>query len=352
MEKFVVLCSSSALPFFQSIPGYSGAIYYDKKTGEHNISFDDIPNEIRIVLVEDNNLLMKIILNHEVFLKKIVRVIILNGDEKSINLLAEFSVQHFETIQYYTNTWISQCDAISLADGILRSAIHKKGLPLRGMEIGSWLGCSSYVTANILRMISPNVILYCVDTWNHWSYCKFDPFPFSPVGVFDPFKMFLQNSIVFDFNSIIRPMKMLSDEAFSIIGMEHLDFVFIDGNHAYSHAYPDILNSVLRIRDGGILIGHDCEFYADEVDKDHMEKNLEKDFTFISPDQGCHYGVIKALGDIFDKQFIIYPGSSIWCKIIEKDDKIHAKSLLDDWNNGKNNFSNFSTKESLSISRS
>jgi hypothetical protein len=52
-------------------------------------------------------------------------------------------------------------------------------------------------------------------------------------------------------------LKMFSSEAVNCIDDEMLDFVFIDGNHAYDYVKQDILLWRPKVKKGGVLSGHD-----------------------------------------------------------------------------------------------
>ena len=52
-----------------------------------------------------------------------------------------------------------------------------------------------------------------------------------------------------------------------------LDFVFIDGNHAYEYAVEDIAKWSKKVRSGGIVWGHDFDDYS-EVRKKCYEFNV------------------------------------------------------------------------------
>jgi hypothetical protein len=52
-------------------------------------------------------------------------------------------------------------------------------------------------------------------------------------------------------------MKMMSVEAAALIEDGSLDFVFIDGNHAYEYVLQDIRAWEPKVRAGGIVSGHD-----------------------------------------------------------------------------------------------
>jgi len=52
-------------------------------------------------------------------------------------------------------------------------------------------------------------------------------------------------------------LRTLSAEAVNVIKNNSLDFVFIDGNHLYNYVKADIISYYDKVKNGGILAGHD-----------------------------------------------------------------------------------------------
>ena len=79
---------------------------------------------------------------------------------------------------------------------------------------------------------------------------------------------------------------------------DFFDIIFIDGDHRYAGAYSNIANAIHKIKPGGLLMGHDCNGYADNLPSEILLANLDKDCAFF---QGKQYscGVLKALKDCF-----------------------------------------------------
>lgn len=57
-------------------------------------------------------------------------------------------------------------------------------------------------------------------------------------------------------------IKKFSDDAASHIKDGELDFVYIDGNHGYKYVLNDIKNYYNKVKDGGLICGHDYHHRA------------------------------------------------------------------------------------------
>ena len=89
-----------------------------------------------------------------------------------------------------------------------------------------------------------------------------------------------------------------------------IDFLFIDGDHRYTQLKKDLDTWLPRMKDDGIMSGHDydCNMWNDkfiEMDAEHM-----KDGKYI------HHGVVKAVSEKFGTiklfSFNGKPQSTIW----------------------------------------
>ena len=103
-----------------------------------------------------------------------------------------------------------------------------------------------------------------------------------------------------------RAMKMFANEVFGLI--------FIDADHRYSYVKQDIIGWLPKVKEGGILCGHDCEKKYTQYSKDkqqEIDKHAEDEKTSFD----CHPGVVKALYDVFNDDYKRYPKSRIWYKV-------------------------------------
>lgn len=130
-------------------------------------------------------------------------------------------------------------------------------------EIGSWGGGSALAIHEGLGQRSHEI--HCIDTWDGGIQAdlrKQIELWGGPDVLFDVFRKNM-GSLIHD--KVVFPHRMTSLEA-----AEHLDFpfdmVFVDAGHDYESCYEDIMAWLPRVRDGGILCGHDyCEDFPGVV---------------------------------------------------------------------------------------
>lgn len=151
------------------------------------------------------------------------------------------------------------------------------------VEVGSWKGQSAYFMCDNIIKSEKNIELFCVDTWkgsdDHVGKYELD-------NLYD---IFLKNMKVFE--SYYFPLQLDSISASKKFKDKSLDFIFIDAAHDYESVKADILAWLPKVKNGGVLAGHD--YYPD-----HLE----------------YCGVFQAVNEIFDKNEIRQLGD---CFIIE-----------------------------------
>lgn len=137
-------------------------------------------------------------------------------------------------------TWTSSAELMALCE--LASSCRQDAVAL---EIGSYLGASSCYIAAGLEGRSGR--LFCVDTWQNETM---------PEGPRDTFEQFRSN--IEPFAELITPVRKRSD-ALTIDDVPGpLDFVFIDGDHAYEAVAADFAAVSRRVADHAVVAFHDA----------------------------------------------------------------------------------------------
>lgn len=174
------------------------------------------------------------------------------------------------------------------------------------VEIGSWKGLSTAVLANQVKAYDGK--LFAID---HWMGT-----PNTITGAWaaleDVYSLFRLNMKYLDLWDTINPLVMDSETAASIFKDDVLDLVFIDADHCYKANRQDIEMWLPKLKDGGILCGHDAEFYyskLSDIEKRVVDESLEEDYILLgyTEDTGIHPGVVRALYDCLEDKQTLMP---------------------------------------------
>jgi predicted O-methyltransferase YrrM len=141
-------------------------------------------------------------------------------------------------------------------------------------EIGSFQGVSTMLFANLVDTV------YSIDCYDYHVP------PSGRIPEMDA--MFIEAEKIFndrikDYNNIIK-IKKTSIEAAKDFEDNSLDAVYIDGEHLYDYIRADVQAWKDKIKDGGILCGHDYDHnHSMSIDKILREFGLVNKFT-VYPD--------------------------------------------------------------------
>jgi|APGre2960657404_1045060.scaffolds.fasta_scaffold01555_8 predicted O-methyltransferase YrrM len=127
------------------------------------------------------------------------------------------------------------------------------------VEVGSWKGRSAAYMAVEIHNSNKKIKFDCIDTWKGSVEHINDIF----VKEDTLYSEFLKN--IEPVKHIINPIRMLSLDACNLYADNSLDFVYIDASHEYEDIKNDILNWLPKVKNNGILAGHD--FSWDDVSK-------------------------------------------------------------------------------------
>lgn len=208
------------------------------------------------------------------------------------------------------DTFLSKFDTIKVPRGGLDKAganalhflfnkVKRKGVKL--LEIGSWTGASSIILGTLAKKYKGT--LHCVD----WFEGSTD----SNLGCADYVNIhtiFLENIVRTKLENIVKVDVMPSRGVEEGFKDNSLDMIFIDGDHRYNSVMEDIEICWPKVKKGGILCGHDCEYLIKDY-KDLFVQTENVDYT------RCHTGVIRAVYETFgDKANLTKEGYIWWIK--------------------------------------
>jgi len=136
------------------------------------------------------------------------------------------------------------------------------GKDLVGVEVGVFKGQNARAMLELMDL----KLLYLVD-----RYEMYEDYKLSYLSELDTVKA-MAFKLVDKFKEKIEWILKDSREAYKEIP-DGLDFVYIDGNHTYEFVKADIENFWPKIRNGGVLAGHD---YNDLNKKPGVKKGVDE----------------------------------------------------------------------------
>ena len=130
--------------------------------------------------------------------------------------------------------------------------IIPRGSRIKVIEIGTRYG-ESAIKLNRVFAIEEYL---CVDPYS--DYEQYEGDDFNKVLKADS-KVFnkVRRSLRLRMGSRVKFIREFSDKAASQIENGYADFIFIDGNHTYEYVIKDLENYWPKVKQGGILAGHD-----------------------------------------------------------------------------------------------
>jgi cephalosporin hydroxylase len=154
------------------------------------------------------------------------------------------------------------------------------------VEVGALFGASSVYMAQRIKESGKKIEFHVVDVWDARGIDgsllgkdDFDYFRYAGIPEVNLDKnpdilyyAFLKGVFVNGVTQYIFPVKLPSVFASTLYKDKSLDFVFIDADHKYEGVLADITAWLPKIRDGGIIAGHDYDW-------DGVKKAVNEVFT-------------------------------------------------------------------------
>lgn len=168
------------------------------------------------------------------------------------------------------------------------------------VEVGVWKGRSAAFMAVEIINSKKDIKFDCVDTWEGSVEHK----EFDVIINKELYKLFIDN--IEPVKNVINPIKLPSLDAVNLYNDESLDFIFIDASHEYEDVKNDIIAWLPKLKNGGILAGHDYEIFD---------------------------GVTRAVNELFQKHEIEISEN---CFIYKKNEQKNTFKNIDEqrsWNN-------------------
>lgn len=130
-------------------------------------------------------------------------------------------------------------------------------LPRAGVhvELGSWMGLSSILTAcSLLENLNFDARIYCIDTWEGSPEHQ----DLAEVRAGRLFETFLANIRSAQVQHFITPLRGRSTQLAAHFADESVDSVFVDADHSYAGCRADIEAWLPKLKPSGRMAGHDA----------------------------------------------------------------------------------------------
>lgn len=150
--------------------------------------------------------------------------------------------------------------------GVYRRAVE--AAPPAGalfVELGAWFGKSTVCMAELIRDSGKAITFYTVDTWQGTpgDQSQTDRLAASYGNAYGIFQGNLKTNGV---ESLVRPIRMRTDQASGTFEDGSLDFVYIDADHSFEGVIQDITSWLPKMKPGGVLAGHDYDLVRRPVE--------------------------------------------------------------------------------------
>jgi hypothetical protein len=127
------------------------------------------------------------------------------------------------------------------------------------VEIGAWKGKSIMFAAERTKELNKNIKLYTIDIFKVSDQCTSNLLPMN-VEFYD---QYLKN--IEPMKDYINTIKMNSHDAYTLFDDNSIDFLFMDGEHSYEAVRKDLKLWYPKIKNSGIIAGHDYEWIDGRV---------------------------------------------------------------------------------------
>lgn len=182
------------------------------------------------------------------------------------------------------------------------------------VEVGSWKGHSTMFLGLVAKECNGHV--YCIDHWRGSEGVE------GHKGITDCFDIFRHNMVELGLGEVVHPLVMDSETAVKIFKDGVADLVFIDADHRYQYFKHDLGHWWGKVKEGGIICGHDSDIYYSSYPNRQLldflsnydaanSISIRGEVTLINGGQCIHAGVARGLYEFCNDTYET-TGTSIW----------------------------------------
>lgn len=191
-----------------------------------------------------------------------------------------FEIEPSRPLEYVDEGWASYPEVLNtVIDSIKPNVI---------IEVGVWLGQSTFNMLERAQIYDPSVAMICIDTWlgspEHWLNPEWSSQLRLRAGRPNIYSIFVNNVQIKGLQKSIVPMNMTSQQATKILHNLNVtaDLVYLDGAHDKNEVISDITNYWPFLKIGGCMVGDDyCDEWPGVVEAVHEFKKDRDDIGFV-----------------------------------------------------------------------
>lgn len=134
------------------------------------------------------------------------------------------------------------------------------------IELGTYLGKSAALMGSLIRKNNKKIEFYTVDIFENITNDKayHEDFQINNGNIYN---QFLENIKKCGVENYVKPIVSKTSEAADRFPDKYFDFIFIDAAHDYNSVNADLHKWYPKLKDNGIIAGHDYANYAPGVIK-------------------------------------------------------------------------------------
>lgn len=168
---------------------------------------------------------------------------------KNLSISNILNMEHIYSQKQFGEDWFSY-------PNLYKKCVEKFSSGSKFVEVGSWKGKSSAFMAVEIANSGKQIDFTCIDTWEGSVEHQDDE------NLANLYDIFIGNMKPLE--KYYTGIKLASLDAVKNFEDKSLDFVFIDASHEYEDVKNDIIAWLPKVKEGGILAGHD--YYIGEQD--------------------------------------------------------------------------------------
>ena len=175
--------------------------------------------------------------------------------------------------------WKQKLDAVEgyMASQSQRELMFNIGKMIRvGIELGSYKGLSAcLVAAGMASSSGKAKRLFCVDTFNMTGFESFK----TEDEMHETLTEFKRHTKSCGVDNLCHPCVMSTDESpgeFIKIGLENVDYLFVDADHHKQPTKDNCLKHLPLLRSGAIILFHDYDPQGFQEVKDAVDELVEE----------------------------------------------------------------------------